>query len=110
MMDHNVHGAITRGLRLRGIDVLTAEEDGSAALPDDQLLQRATNLGRVLFSQDQDLIREARNLQAAGEFFAGVVYAHQIRVTIGTCVNDLTAIASCFDPAEMHRQLLFLPI
>lgn len=29
-MDHHVFSSITRGLRERGIDVLTAEEDGCA--------------------------------------------------------------------------------
>ena len=37
-MDHHVQGAITRGLRARGIDVLTAEEDGTKRWPDDRLL------------------------------------------------------------------------
>ena len=40
----------TRGLRRKGIDCLTAEEDGTKQLPDDLLLQRATELGRVMVS------------------------------------------------------------
>ncbi len=50
MMAHNVHRAITRGVRLRGVDVLNADEDESHALPDDELLMRATSLSRVLVS------------------------------------------------------------
>jgi hypothetical protein len=42
---------VTYALRLRSIDVLMAQEDGAAELDDDRLLQRATELGRVLFSQ-----------------------------------------------------------
>lgn len=34
-MDHHVPSAITAGLRKRGVDVFTAEEDGSATLEDD---------------------------------------------------------------------------
>jgi hypothetical protein len=59
-MDHHVPSAITVGLRKRGVDVLTAEEDGSALLDDDPLLDRAASLGRVLFSQDQDLSGRAK--------------------------------------------------
>ena len=44
---------------MRTIDVLTAQEDGSAELADDVLLKRATELGRILVSQDEDLLREA---------------------------------------------------
>lgn len=55
-MDHHVPSAVTAGLRVRGLDVLTAGEDGSAMLDDDALLERASSLGRVLFSQDEDLL------------------------------------------------------
>jgi hypothetical protein len=37
---------------LRSVDVLTAQEDGASELDNDRLLQRATDLGRVLVSQD----------------------------------------------------------
>ena len=50
-MDVHVPAAITRGLLLRGVDVLTAQIDGTTELPDPDLLDRATELGRVLFSQ-----------------------------------------------------------
>jgi len=53
-MDVHVRREVTVGLRMRGVDVLTAQEDGAATLPDAELLTRATELGRVLFSQDTD--------------------------------------------------------
>lgn len=59
-MDHHVARAITSGLRLRNVDVLTAYDDGSHEAEDPALLDRATALGRVLFSQDDDLVIEAR--------------------------------------------------
>ena len=58
-MDHHVPRPITTGLRLRGVDVLAAVEDGSVELEDPDLLDRATSLGRVLSSQDKDLLIEA---------------------------------------------------
>ncbi len=58
-MDVHVRRAVTEGLRLRGVDVLTAQEDGAGNFEDLKLLDRATELGRVLFTQDDDLLREA---------------------------------------------------
>ena len=49
-MDVHVPAAITRGLLLRGVDVLTAQLDSAAHLNDSDLLVRATDLGRVLLS------------------------------------------------------------
>ena len=56
-MDHHVPRAITEGLRLRGVDVITAHENGSDHMNDSELLDRAAKLGRVLFTQDDDLLR-----------------------------------------------------
>ena len=55
-MDENVHGAITIGLRLRDVDVLTVQEDGYSGSPDPVILDRSTALGRIVFTQDRDLI------------------------------------------------------
>lgn len=40
-MDVHVHRAMTEGLRLRGVDVLRAQEDGADEFEDDELLDRA---------------------------------------------------------------------
>jgi hypothetical protein len=92
-MDVHVPRAITLALRLRGIDVVTAQEDGSAELGDGQLLARATELRRTLVSQDDDLLREAARLHREHQDFSGLVYAHQLRITIGQMVDDLELIA-----------------
>ena len=54
-MDHHVPRAITIGLRLRQVDVVTAFEERTHKLADSDLLDHATTLGRVLFTQDDDL-------------------------------------------------------
>jgi hypothetical protein len=87
-MDVHVPRAITHGLRLRGVDVLTSQEDGTRERSDPELLDRATALYRLLFTRDEDLLREASQRQERGETFAGVVYAHQLRVSIGQCVQE----------------------
>ena len=81
-MDQHVPRAITTELRLRGVDVLTAQEDGADQLSDPALLDRASALGRVLFSQDIDLLVEATKRQREGTPFHGVIYAHKLRVSI----------------------------
>jgi hypothetical protein len=109
-MDEHVHRAITTGLRLRGVDVLTAQEDGRQGDSDDALLGRAAELGRVLFSQDEDLLAEATVHQEDEMAFAGVVYAHQLRVSIGVCVRDLELIAKAASPEDLANQVEYLPL
>jgi predicted nuclease of predicted toxin-antitoxin system len=109
-MDENVHRAITSGLRLRGVDAITAQEDGLGQTPDPEVLDRATELGRPLFSQDDDLVAEAHRRQSGSVPFAGVIYAHQIHVSIGDCVRDLELIALTAEAAELASTVIFLPL
>jgi hypothetical protein len=109
-MDVHVRRAITDGLRLRGVDVLTAQEDGARELDDSSLLDRATVLGHVLFTQDDDLLREAAGRQQRGETFAGVIYGHQLNVTVGQCIDDLELIAQVSEPEEWLNRLTYIPL
>ena len=99
-MDVHVPRAITRGLIVAGVDVLTAQEDGTNELSDPELLNRATALGRVLFSRDEDLLAEASHRQRNAFPFSGVIYAHQMRVNIGQCIHDIHLIAECLPSSE----------
>lgn len=108
--DVHISYAITLGLRLRGVDVLTSQEDGTRELDDNLLLDRATDLGRVLFSQDRDLLREAHKRQQNGLTFGGVIYAPQLGIAIGQCIDDLELIAQCSDPDEWLNRLDYLPL
>jgi len=109
-MDEHVHRSITTSLRLRKVDVLTAQDDGRRHVPDNVLLDRATELQRVLFSQDEDLLVEANHRQRAAIRFAGVVYAHQLHVSIGTCVSELELIAKVADPEDLADRVEYLPL
>jgi predicted nuclease of predicted toxin-antitoxin system len=109
-MDVHVRRAVTEGLRSRGVDVLTAQEDGAGEYSDSSLLDRATELGRVLFTQDDDLLREATMRQQGGTAFAGVVYCHQLNVTIGQCIDELELIAKVSDPEEWLDRSTYLPL
>ena len=79
-------------------------------LPDPDLLDRATILGRVLFSQDEDLLAEATRRQRGGVFFAGVVYAHQLYITVGHCINDLELIVKVGNADDLVNRVQFLPL
>jgi uncharacterized protein with PIN domain len=109
-MDHHVPRAITLGLRLRGVDVLTSYEDGASELEDVTLLDRASAWGRVLFTRDDDLLAEAAKRQREEIPFHGVIYAHQLRVSIGRCVQDLEILAKAGEPADLLNGVIFLPL
>ena len=109
-VDVHVPRAITEGLRLRDVDVLTAQEDGCRTLHDVALMDRVTELGWVLFSQDQDMLAEAARRQREGRGFSGLIYAHAARLRIGDCVRDLELLAKACNPDELAGRVEFLPL
>ena len=109
-MDHHVPRAITIGLRMRSVDVITAHEDAAGNLADSALLDRAGKLGRVLFTQDDDLVVEAVRRQRDAIPFSGVIYAHQLRTSIGRCIQDLELITRAGEAEDMANRIEFLPL
>jgi predicted nuclease of predicted toxin-antitoxin system len=109
-MDVHVPAAITRGLRRRGVDVLTAQQDHAERLSDPALLNRAGELKRIVFTRDSDFLAEGVRRWRAGESFATIVYAHQMEVTIGRCVEDLEIVAQNLTEEEAVGQIVHLPL
>jgi Domain of unknown function (DUF5615) len=109
-MDEHVPRSITTGLRLRNIDILTVQEDGRTGFPDRKILDRATELNRIMFTQDDDFLVEAHQRQGLAQFFTGVVYAHQLNISIGSCITDLELIAQLASVEELQNTVRYLPL
>ena len=109
-MDVHVPQQITDQLRRRGADVLTAIEDGRAEATDGELLGRARELGRVVFTQDIRFRALAEDWQRQGRPFAGLVFGHQLGGTIGQFVNDLDLVAQASDADEWRNAIEWLPL
>jgi len=109
-MDEHVQRAVTNGLRTRDVDVLTAQEDGMGRTPDPRLLDRATSLGRVLFSQDRDLLIEASQRMNRGVYFAGLIFLRQHRLSARTCIEQLELLCKASDPSDLANWIEYLPM
>ena len=108
-MDHHVHQSITDGLRRRGIDVITAFEDGREEEDDEVLLERATALDRILVSQDEDLLKIATRWQRTPREFAGLVYAIEQHIDIGGTIEYIELIAHLKTSDEMRNSIEYVP-
>lgn len=109
-MDVHIPSAITVELRLRGVKVVTAQEDGAGQLNDSMLLDRAAIQGRVLVTYDTDFLREAARRRDQSISFAGIIYIPQLDVTIGRAVADLELCAKASEPEEWTNRVEFLPL
>ena len=108
--DEHVPRAVTRGLRRRGVDCVTAQEDGRAGRADPAVLQRATELGRVLYTNDVDLLVIASEMLLRGDHFGGVIFAEQRHITIGQAIVELEMIAKASEPEEWRDVVCRVPM
>ncbi|HWS99273.1 MAG TPA: hypothetical protein VN256_03300 [Pyrinomonadaceae bacterium] len=74
------------------------------------MLDRASESGRVLFTHDDDLLMEAARRQEVEGKFAGVIYAHQLNITVGQCIEDLELITQATESAEWIGRVTYLPL
>jgi len=109
-MDVHIPMGITRQLRLLGVDVAAATEEGTNTLADDLLLQLAREQARVLFTHDIRFKVLAENWQRENKTFAGLIYGHAEGASIGQYVRDLELIAKACEPAELANTIIHLPL
>ena len=107
-MDVHIHSGITAALRVREVDVLTAQQDQADRMEDDRLLDRATELGRVVFTNDTDFLAIAHHRQDAGVPHAGVIFAPQ-NAPIGRIITSLELCAEACEPSDFQDAVTYIP-
>jgi hypothetical protein len=108
--DVHVPGPVILQLRLRGVDIVAATEEGHERKTDEELLKISTSLGRAMVTQDIRFRVLAEEWQRKGHMFAGLIFAHQRRVSFGEMVGDLELIARATDPAFWRNRIEQLPL
>jgi|SRR5580765_2240903 len=108
--DIHVDHAIAAQLRLRQVDVLTAQEDGAHGFADDLMLQRASKLGRPVMTHDIRFNALAEEWQRQNKPFCGLIFGHLLQVSIGRCVKDLELLAKATDPNDWISTVIRLPL
>jgi predicted nuclease of predicted toxin-antitoxin system len=106
--DECVDARIVAGLRRRGVDVLTAGEQGLLSASDAQQIERATALGRALVTADQDFLVIVREMHARGMPFPGVFFIQE-GTLIGEAVRNIADAAEILEPADMVSWLEWIP-
>ena len=108
--DHNMQTAVVASLRANGFDVLTALEDEYDRHPDEDVLDRAMFLKRVVVTHDQDFLEIAADRQIRSEEFPGIIFSHSGKSSIGTMVADLTLISEAATYEELLNQVTWIPL
>jgi hypothetical protein len=108
-LDVHVPRAIAIQLRRRNVDVLTAIEDKCEKLTDEELLERAGILNRIMFTQDIRFKAMAQDWQRRGRHFAGLLFGHQNGATLGKYVTELEIVAKATELSAWTDVVEHLP-
>jgi uncharacterized protein with PIN domain len=102
-LDENVPTEIARQLRFSGIDAVSVRDLDALGHDDPDHLRRATEMGRVLCTHDQDFLR----LAAEGFEHAGIAFSPQSRASIGSWVRALRALHAQYGSDQVRNQVVF---
>lgn len=108
--DHHIPSSVVRALRLRGVDVLTAAEDGRADASDEELLTRAMGLGRTVVTQDRDFRILATQWQRAGHHFPGAISIAGGGFRLGPLIESLTILSLAGGPEDVVERVIYVPM
>jgi predicted nuclease of predicted toxin-antitoxin system len=101
--DEHIPKAVIRGLRQRGVDILSVADAALIGADDMTHLRRARGENRVIVTQDDDFLR----LAAGGAPHAGIVYAPQ-HTSVSALIHGLLLIHRVLDAEEMAGHIEFL--
>ena len=99
---------LIRGLRSRGIDVLTATDAGMIRKEDEEQLELAAALGRALYSFNIADYEIHSQWMSSGRAHAGIILAHQKRYSVGTQIRKLVRLMGSLTDEAMGNREEFL--
>ena len=105
--DAPVNRAIANGLRFKGVDVLTAQEDGFGKASDEEILKRAAELSMPLVTTDHDFLVLAAEWQKVGRPFPGIIFLKP-GLSIGYVVEELEFFAKAGELEDFENKVIFL--
>ena len=100
---------LAKGLRARGVDVTTTNEEGKTGLEDAEQLEHAASQGRVLYTYNTSDFHQLHiEYLAQGRSHAGIIFAPQQRYSIGEQIRRLLLLIATKPAEEMIDNAEFL--
>ena len=88
LADENVHPEVIEFLRKAGLDVDSIAVQGNFGLSDSEVLQQATEAGRIVLTHDSDF----GGLALMGAKFVGIIYLRPGHIRADFTIKTLEAI------------------
>jgi predicted nuclease of predicted toxin-antitoxin system len=104
-LDEDVSMAVSRALRIRGIEAYTTGEKGKTENSDEEQLEYATSIKAVLLTHNvQDFPRIHHEFMKLGKHHAGIIIAKQI--SVGEILKSTLLLASALSEEDIKDRIL----
>jgi hypothetical protein len=108
--DVHVPFAVVNCLRDFGADVLRVQDDDRSTEADEQLLSRATALGRLVLTRDHGFVKIGRRWQSHQRSFSGIAYITSNDADPRSVAESVMILLRCGQPSEVENQVHYLPL
>jgi len=105
--DENVDVRVVEGLRRRGVDAMSHDED-TVGISDEAHLAHAGRLKAVLFTHDPDFVAIAAEANRRKNNHYGIIFVAMHRLGVGECIRRLALYAEVVTAEEMINRVEFL--
>ncbi len=106
--DENINYKIVKGLRRRGVEIVTVQELHKWAVDDEEQLEYAKSMGTCLFTHDDDLLKVAKKWRNQGKIHNGIIYVHQQKLRVSETIRKLKLLVETVSLEEMKNHIEFL--
>lgn len=108
--DVHVPFAVVNCLRDFGADVLRVQDDDRRTDADEQLLSRATELGRLMLTCDRDFLVIGQRWQIGQRSFSGIACITSVAVDPRSVAESVMILLRCGEPSEVENQIHYIPL
>lgn len=109
MDEDSLHEAILGALRRDGFDCLTTDEAGRRTTSDEQQLEFAAEIGRVIFTHNTGHFADLhKQWVSEGRQHSGIIVLTTQVTGVGVIQRALRSIAEQFDSESIRNEMIYL--
>lgn len=102
--DEHIPYAVVKGLRSRGVEIYSLDEEDLKGILDEPLLQFCLEQGRILLTNDTDFIELTKSRK-----HAGIIYLTEQLTPIGEIIRSVLLILNRHANEEFPNSIFYIP-
>lgn len=102
--DEHIKRSVREGLRMRGIEVWSIEEEQLKGVSDNELLTFCIKNKRILLTNDEDFFTLTKNTH-----HAGIIFITDQHAPVGTIIRTVLRLVYTVKEDEFKDSILYVP-